>query len=67
VGFAPADKPVVALSALVVNPEKWRIKSSFVARDALEYWLPRARCASNGRGAEAGADARRRCAKTRRN
>ena len=65
VGFAPADKPVVALSALVVNSEKWRIKSSFVARDALEYWLPRARCAqSNGRAAEGSED--RRCTKSRR-
>jgi cell division protein FtsI/penicillin-binding protein 2 len=39
VGFAPADKPVIALAALVVNTPVWRIKSSFVARSALEEYL----------------------------
>lgn len=39
VGFAPANKPTIALAALVVNGAQWRIKSSFVARDALEHLL----------------------------
>jgi penicillin-binding protein A len=44
VGFAPADKPRIALAALVVNSPLWRIKSSFVARSALEeYLLPKAK------------------------
>jgi len=39
VGFAPADKPTIALAALVVNSPKWRIKASLVAREALHYYL----------------------------
>jgi cell division protein FtsI/penicillin-binding protein 2 len=39
VGFAPEDKPQVALAALVVNTPKWRIKASYVAREALRYHL----------------------------
>jgi hypothetical protein len=48
VGFAPADAPVIALAALVVNSPRWRIKASFLARDALEHVLAgaiAARCA----------------------
>lgn len=48
VGFAPVDKPAVAIAALVVNSDKWRIKSSFVARDALESWLLPKRSAQLG-------------------
>ena len=48
VGFAPADKPAVAIAALVINSEKWRIKSSFVARDALESWVAAKRSAQLG-------------------
>lgn len=39
-GFAPADDPQIALAALVVNGPQWRIKSSYVARDALVTALP---------------------------
>ncbi len=39
VGFAPADKPTIAIAALIVNSPKWRIKASFVAREALHYYL----------------------------
>ncbi len=39
VGFAPADKPTIALAALIVNTPKWRIKSSFLAREALREYL----------------------------
>jgi cell division protein FtsI/penicillin-binding protein 2 len=39
VGFAPERAPEIALAALVVNTPKWRIKSSFVAREALRHYL----------------------------
>jgi cell division protein FtsI/penicillin-binding protein 2 len=39
IGFAPADAPKIAVSALVVNSPKWRIKASYVAREALRYFL----------------------------
>jgi cell division protein FtsI/penicillin-binding protein 2 len=39
VGYAPADKPRIALAALVVNSELWRIKSSYVARELLVEYL----------------------------
>jgi peptidoglycan glycosyltransferase len=58
-GFAPADDPQVALAALVVNGAQWRIKSSFVARDALMTALP-PQCGKSGRTSDA------RCAKTQR-
>jgi cell division protein FtsI/penicillin-binding protein 2 len=35
VGFAPADNPQIAVSAVVVNERLWRIKAPFVAREAL--------------------------------
>lgn len=44
VGFAPADAPEVAVSALVVNTPKWRIKGPDLARDALRaYFAQRGR------------------------
>lgn len=39
VGFAPADKPTIAVAALVVNTPKWRIKGSYVGREALRHQL----------------------------
>ncbi len=43
VGFAPANQPKIAVAALVVNTPKWRIKGSFLAREALrEYLVPAA-------------------------
>ncbi|MDD9967165.1 MAG: penicillin-binding transpeptidase domain-containing protein [Myxococcales bacterium] len=39
VGFAPADNPQLAVAALVVNTPRWRIKGSYVAREALRYHL----------------------------
>ena len=39
VGFAPADDPKIAVAALVVNHPKWRIKASYVAREALRTYL----------------------------
>ncbi|MDH5672432.1 MAG: penicillin-binding transpeptidase domain-containing protein [Myxococcales bacterium] len=39
VGFAPRDKPQIAVAALVVNTPKWRIKASYVAREALRHYL----------------------------
>jgi cell division protein FtsI/penicillin-binding protein 2 len=39
VGFAPAKNPTIAVAALIVNTPKWRIKSSFLAREALREYL----------------------------
>lgn len=39
IGFAPEHAPEIALAALVVNTPKWRIKSSYVAREALRQYL----------------------------
>jgi penicillin-binding protein A len=39
VGFAPADKPEVAISALVVNTPSWRIKGPHLARDVLRAYF----------------------------
>ncbi len=36
VGFAPLEKPEIAVAVLVVNREAWKIKSSLVAREVLE-------------------------------
>ncbi len=41
VGFAPARRPTLAVSALVVNGPRWRIKGSYVAREALRHYLKR--------------------------
>lgn len=44
VGFAPAEAPEVAVSALVVNTPKWRIKGPDLARDVLRaYFAKRGR------------------------
>lgn len=37
VGFAPADAPRIVVSALVINKPSWRIKASFVAREAIRF------------------------------
>jgi cell division protein FtsI/penicillin-binding protein 2 len=42
VGFAPADKPEVAVSALVVNTPAWQIKAPQLARDALRAYFAKA-------------------------
>jgi penicillin-binding protein A len=39
IGFAPAEKPTIALAALIVNTATWRIKSSYLAREALHEYL----------------------------
>ena len=41
VGYAPVDDPKIAVAALVVNEPKWRIKASYVAREALRKYLIR--------------------------
>ncbi|MGD8859992.1 MAG: penicillin-binding transpeptidase domain-containing protein [Myxococcales bacterium] len=41
VGFAPADDPKIAVAALVVNTPKWRIKGSYVGKEALRQYLIR--------------------------
>jgi peptidoglycan glycosyltransferase len=39
VGYAPVDDPQIAVAALVVNEPKWRIKASYVAKEALRQYL----------------------------
>ncbi|HEY6557056.1 MAG TPA: penicillin-binding transpeptidase domain-containing protein [Polyangiaceae bacterium] len=39
VGFAPAEKPEVAVSALVVNTPSWHIKGPQLARDTLRAYF----------------------------
>jgi cell division protein FtsI/penicillin-binding protein 2 len=39
VGHAPADAPKIAVAALVVNTPEWRIKASYLAREALKQFL----------------------------
>ncbi len=39
IGFAPAHKPEVAVSALVVNTPTWRIKGPLLARDVLRAYF----------------------------
>jgi cell division protein FtsI/penicillin-binding protein 2 len=39
VGYAPEEEPRIALAALVVNTPKWRIKASYLAREALRKHL----------------------------
>ena len=39
VGFAPADKPEIAVSALVVNTPAWQIKAPQLARDSLRAYF----------------------------
>ena len=41
VGYAPVDDPKIAVAALVVNEPKWRIKASYVAKEALRNYLVR--------------------------
>ena len=43
VGFAPLKAPRLAIGALVVNTDKWRIKASYLGREALrKHLLPQA-------------------------
>ena len=39
IGFAPLEKPTIALAALVVNSPRWRIKASYLARETLRHYL----------------------------
>ena len=39
VGFAPAEAPEVAISALVVNTPSWQIKAPQLARDVLRAYF----------------------------
>ncbi|MBU8900617.1 penicillin-binding protein [Corallococcus sp. M34] len=41
VGFAPKEHPRVAVAALVVNDPKWRIRGSYLGREALRLGLER--------------------------
>jgi cell division protein FtsI/penicillin-binding protein 2 len=39
--FAPVNNPKIALVALVINQDKWKIKSSQVGEQALEEFFSR--------------------------
>ena len=39
IGFAPAENPRIAVAALVVNVGKWKIKSTYLARETLEAYF----------------------------
>ncbi len=39
--FAPIQTPRIALVALVINPDKWKIKASQVGEQALEEFFRR--------------------------
>ena len=39
VGFAPAENPEVAVAVMVANEPKWKVKSSYLAREALESYF----------------------------
>ena len=52
VGYAPADKPEVAIATVVVNDRLWHAHAPQVAREALEaYFASRSLHASAGGGA----------------
>jgi len=37
--YAPADNPQIALAALVINQDKWKIKASYLGEQALEAFF----------------------------
>jgi cell division protein FtsI/penicillin-binding protein 2 len=37
--YAPADDPQIALAALVINQDKWKIKASYLGEQALEAFF----------------------------
>ncbi|MFH1530681.1 MAG: penicillin-binding transpeptidase domain-containing protein [Pseudomonadota bacterium] len=39
VGFAPAENPEVAVAVMVANDPKWKVKSTYLAREALESYF----------------------------
>lgn len=39
VGFAPADKPRIAVAALVANAPLWHIKATFLAREVMDAYF----------------------------
>jgi penicillin-binding protein A len=53
VGFAPAEAPEVAISALVVNTPDWQIKAPMLAREVLRAYFEKRRAAGPDRVATA--------------
>ncbi len=39
VGFAPAENPEVAVAVMVANEPRWKVKSTYLAREALESYF----------------------------
>jgi cell division protein FtsI/penicillin-binding protein 2 len=57
VGYAPADRPEVAIAAVVVNERLWRVRAPSLAREALEAYFG-TRVAGGAGGATRTASAR---------
>jgi cell division protein FtsI/penicillin-binding protein 2 len=41
VGFAPRDSPRIAVAAVIVNEAKWRIRATWLGREAMRLFLSR--------------------------
>lgn len=41
VGFAPKDDPKIAVAAVIVNDPKWRIRATWLGREAMRLFLAR--------------------------
>ena len=39
IGFAPKDNPQIAVAAVIVNNAKWRIRATWLAREAMRLYL----------------------------
>jgi membrane peptidoglycan carboxypeptidase len=42
IGYAPADRPEIAVAAVVVNERLWRVRAPSLAKEALEAWFAQA-------------------------
>ncbi len=58
VGFAPADAPEMAVSAVVGNAPLWHIKATYLAREVLDAYFRSKPGRASGRGRRRGARAR---------
>jgi microcystin degradation protein MlrC len=41
IGYAPADKPEIAVAVVIANEPAWRIKSHYAARRLIQIYLER--------------------------
>lgn len=49
VGFAPKSNPQIAVAAVVVNEPKWRIRATWLGREAMRLYLERKNALAHGR------------------